>query len=77
MVKLVENLSNTIMMKDLEDGQIAIIVEDFSDYKGRIVQRVGTRAITLGMPSGQGWEHGDAVTLKVRILTIGETLTIE
>jgi hypothetical protein len=66
----------TIKMNELKDGQIAVIVEDFHNYKGRIVQRYEDDAVTLGMPSGNGWTNVGEVTLKVRVLEEGETLVI-
>ena len=67
---------NTIMAKDLEDGQIAVIIENFSDYKGRVVQKYGDDLVTIGMSSCRGWPNGNSVTLLVRILEEGELLTI-
>lgn len=66
----------TVMAKDLEDGQIAVIVENFSDYKGRVVQKYGDDLVTIGMSSYRGWPNGNSVTLLVRILEEGELLTI-
>lgn len=77
MVKLKSNEKpNTIMAKYLEDGQIAVIVEDFSDYKGRVIQKFGDNLVTIGMSSGQGWCNGDSVTLLVRVLENGEELIV-
>ena len=66
----------TIMAKDLKDGQIAIIIEDFSDYKGRVIQKFGDNLVTIGMSSGQSWCNGDSVKLLVRVLENGEELII-
>jgi len=69
---------NAIEMNQLEDGQMAIIVESgYNDYKGRIVQRFGDMAISLGMEKGHHWTNIDGNTLKVRVLTAGESLIIE
>ena len=69
---------NAIEMNQLEDGQIAIIVEDVhSGYKNRIVQRFGDMVISLGMEYGRHWTEIGNNTLKVRVLTAGETLIIE
>lgn len=77
MVKLKSNEKpNTIMAKDLEDGQIAVIIEDFHDYKGRVIQKFGDSLVTIGMSSGQGWCNGNSVTLLVRVLQNGEELII-
>ena len=79
MVRLKQNPAlNTIEMNQLEDGQIAIIADDgCSNYEGRIVQRFGDMAIALGMKKGSHWTNIDRNTLKVRVLTAGETLIIE
>jgi len=78
MLKLKEELlPATLMAKDLEDGQLAVIVEDFSNYKGRIIQKYEGNIVSIGMTSGNGWYDGAAtVTLKVRILEDGELLTV-
>jgi hypothetical protein len=78
MVKLNETKSKEkLLMRDLKDGQIAIIVDDnYHGYKGRIVQRYGIEALTLGMSSGNGWTDIQNNTLEVRLLEDGETLTI-
>jgi hypothetical protein len=77
MVKLGEETQvKTIRMSQLMDGQIAIVVDDFNDYKGRVVQRYGNNALALGLPSGNGWTDIQNNTLKVRLLEDGETLTI-
>ena len=67
----------TIMAKDLRDGQLAVVVESFSDYKGRIVQKYYGHIVAIGMSTGNGWYNGaDYVTLAVRILKDGELLTV-
>lgn len=78
MLRLKEELGPpTIMAKDLRDGQLAVVVESFSDYKGRIVQKYGNDIVTIGMSCGNGWSGGaDCVTLAVRILKDGELLTV-
>lgn len=65
------------MAKDLRDGQLAIVIEDYFDYKGRIIQKFGDDLVTIGMSRGNGWVGGGGVnTLKVRILEDGELLTV-
>lgn len=66
----------TIMAKDLEDGQMAVIIEDFNDYKGRVIQKFGDNLVTIGMSRGNGWCNGDSVTLLVRVLENGEELIV-
>jgi hypothetical protein len=77
MLKLKDEVQvETIEMNELKDGQIAVIVEDFADYKSRVVQRYGDNVVALGMPSGKGWTDVQLNTLKVRVLEAGETLVI-
>lgn len=77
MIKLKEEVQvKTIEMNELKEGQIAVIVDDFNDYKGRVVQRYGDNALALGMKSGNGWTDIQYITLKVRVLEDGETLVI-
>jgi hypothetical protein len=66
----------TIAMSELNDGQIAVIVDSFGDYQGRVVQRYGNDAVALGMPSGNGWTNIELNTLRVRVLEADETLVI-
>jgi hypothetical protein len=77
MLELKEGYPCTIMAKDLKDGQLAVITESFSNYRGRIVQKYGEDLISVGMPTGNGWKGGDyRVTLAVRVLKDGEILTV-
>lgn len=65
------------LAKDLRDGQLAVVIEDYFDYKGRIIQKFGDDLVAIGMASGNGWIGGANVnTLKVRILQDGELLTV-
>jgi hypothetical protein len=78
MVRLKENLVEDVTkMSDLRDGQIAVIIEDFADYKGRIVQKFGSIVITLGMDSGACWNNAETTTLEVKVLEPGTTLILE
>ena len=63
-----------IEMKELQDGQIGVIVG--SDYDGRIVQRYKDYGVPIGKGSGAGWTGIDNVTLLVRVLTTGELIEI-
>jgi hypothetical protein len=77
MLKLKEECQETIMAKDLKDGQLAVITESYSNYKGRIVQKYGEDLVAVGMPTSNGWGGGaDCVTLAVRVLKDGEILTV-
>ncbi len=77
MVKLNEEKVKTLLAKDLKDGQLAVIVGDYSNFKGRIIQRFGNDLVSIGLPIGDGWSNrADAVTLEVRVLQDGEILTI-
>ena len=77
MIKLNEEKVKTLLAKDLKDGQLAVIVEDYSNYKGRIIQKYGDSLVTIGLPTGNGWHDGaNTVTLEVRVLQDGETLTV-
>jgi hypothetical protein len=76
MIKLSEEKVKTLLAKDLKDGQLAVIVEDYSNYKGRIVQKYGDNLVSIGLPTGSGWQEWATVTLEVRVLQDGETLTI-
>lgn len=77
MLKVNKSRERIIKAKDLKSGQLAVITEDFSDYKGRIVQKHGDHLIAIGLPPGCSWSAGaETVSLEVRILEEGETLTV-
>lgn len=77
MLKLKEECPDTIMAKDLKDGQLAVITENYSNYKGRIIQKYGDDLVSIGLESGNGWSGGaNCVTLAVRVLKDGEILTV-
>lgn len=77
MLKLKEECVETIMAKDLKDGQLAVIIEDYSNYRGRIIQKYGDDLISIGMATGNGWSGGaNVVSLAVRVLEDGELLTV-
>ncbi len=77
MVELNKGVEETIMAKELKDGQLAVIVESYSNYKGRIVQKYGDDLVSIGLPTGNGWSSGaNTVTLTVRVLRDGEILTV-
>jgi hypothetical protein len=77
MIQLNEEKVKTLLAKDLKDGQLAVIVESYSNYKGRIVQKYGDDLVAIGLPTGNGWTNGaNVVTLAVRVLQDGEILTV-
>jgi hypothetical protein len=77
MLKLSKEGKKVVMAKDLKPGQLAIIIEDYADYQGRIIQKYGNSIIAIGLPTGCSWSGGaDTVSLEVRILEEGETLTV-
>lgn len=77
MLKLKGECPNIIMAKDLKGGQLAVITEDYSNYKGTIIQKYGNSIVAIGMTTGDGWSGGaNTLSLEVRILEEGETLTV-
>ena len=68
---------NVVQMKDLKDGQIAVIIDkSYPSYCGKIVQRYKGCGISIGQVSGNGWAGIEYNTFEVRILREGERLTI-
>jgi len=77
MLKLSKENKGATLAKDLKDGQLAVVIENFNNYKGRIVQKYGDDLVAIGMPTGNSWTEGaNVVTLLVRILEEGEILTV-
>lgn len=76
MLKLTQEYQKTILAKNLKDGQLAVITDDVSNYKGRIVQKHGDDLVAIGLSTGNGWSNANNVTLSVRILEDGELLTV-
>ena len=77
MVALKNELAqNELLAKDLKDGQLAIIVDKYNDYKGRIVQRYKDSMVAIGLPEGNSWSNITCNTLKVRLLQDGELLVV-
>lgn len=63
-------------MKDLKDGQIAVVTGGQNgEYKGRVVQRFGGKVVTLGAESGCSWSV--LPSIPVEILPLGSTFTLE
>jgi hypothetical protein len=68
---------NVVLMKDLKDGQIAVIIDKrYPQYSGRIVQRYKNYGVSIGEKAGSGWSCVEGVTLEVRVLKDSERLTI-
>jgi hypothetical protein len=63
-----------VQMRDLKDGQVAIITD--SVYAGRIVQRYQNYCVAIGMPEGNSFSNVKVSTLTVRILENGELIEI-
>lgn len=75
-VKLLETVvENNVRMRDLEDGQLAIILD--RAYINIIVQRFGDSCVAIGKHSGYGWTEVHKNTLCVRILKAGELIEIQ
>ena len=73
--KLVKSENNgQIQMRDLKDGQVAIITDNA--YNGRIVQRYQNYCVAIGMPEGNSFSNVKVSTLTVRILENGELIEI-
>lgn len=77
-VKLLKNtIEKFIRMGELEDGQIAIIVEEANSHKGEIVQRYGEHCVNIGKRHGCGWSYiNSGNNILVRVLTTGELIEI-
>jgi hypothetical protein len=69
-----ENLRRT-EMRDLEDGQLAIVLHD--SYEGTVVQRHGNAAIAIGKDRGYSWTDIENNKLLVRILDAGELIEVD
>ena len=72
---LTHERSQRTEMRDLRDGQLAIVLD--SNYKDTIVQRNGNNATAIGKSCGNGWTDVHKNTLLVRILEAGELIEIE
>jgi hypothetical protein len=81
MIILNENLQKGIDVRDMKDGEIAIIVSE--RYENLIVQRFGDTLISLGKSSEHSWctiltiDRSENIEMYVRVLQKGETLTIK
>lgn len=85
-MRLGQNTNGWISVFDMKDGDVAVIRQwdtSNTNYVGRIVQRYGDDLITLGAPSGNGWDYGwmrnqkrGSVLLMVEPLKPGTTLIV-
>ena len=64
-----------IRMRDLIDGQLAIIID--KGYTNVIVQRFGDNCIAIGKPTGHHWTEVYNNTLRVRVLKAGELIEVQ
>lgn len=82
MLKLKTDEPNDICVKDMKDGDIAVITNwSCGDYIGLVVQRYKDFLITVGSRSGNGWneyfKHGSgSKNCCVRLLEPGEELIV-
>jgi hypothetical protein len=82
MVRLGNNVNDSIPLSEMKDGQIGIITEwaDYQKYAGRIVQRYDNILIALGRSSGSSWSRIFAECSehhRVRLLQNDEALYVD
>lgn len=84
-VTLAIESDGTIPVKDLKDGQLAVITAwgngKSSPYTGRIIQRFKDVLITIGMGSDEAWEnlltnHKSCLDCRVRVLKVGDGIMV-
>jgi hypothetical protein len=75
-VKLLNQEKESDMrMRDLADGQLAIIID--KGYTDVIVQRFGNNCIAIGKPTEYHWTEVHKNTLRVRVLKAGELIEVQ
>ena len=75
-IKLLETVvENTVRMRDLADGQLAIVLDQA--YPEVVIQRHGNNCVAIGKLVGYGWTEVHKNTLPVRILKAGELIEIQ
>ena len=75
-IKLLETVvENTVRMRDLADGQLAIVLDQA--YPKVVIQRYGNNCVAIGKSVGYGWDEVHKNTLPVRILKAGELIQIQ
>jgi hypothetical protein len=81
MVVLSKSLEEGIDVKDMQDGEIAVIIS--GKHEDVIVQRFGNILISLGRSCVHSWKNilssdlFEEGSMYVRVLKKGETLTIQ
>jgi hypothetical protein len=75
----VKSAKEQLLMKDLEDGDLAVVTES-GKYEGTVIHIVREdgmdRAIALGRYVGEGWANIDSNNLRVRRLAPGELIEV-
>ena len=78
-VALTSNQADVINPYYMQDGQLGVIVTNpmGKAYEGMVVQKYGLKLITVGYPIGGTWSTlNEAVTMRVRLLKAGDTITV-
>ena len=79
-VQVSSNVNTTLLMKDLNDGDLAVVTDLDSDYEGTVVHILYYSnlklAISLGRKQGKLWADIGHNNLKVRKLNPGEILEL-
>jgi len=73
-VVLVSSNKKERTIGSLEDGQIAIIIDD--RHRGEIVQRYGDNCVVIGKRKGCGWTGCNNNSIEVRLLEDGELIEV-
>lgn len=81
MLKLVDyDIDRSIPISKMKDGDVAIIVDwAIPGMCGKVVQKYKGSLVALGESSGNGWSNPFpdlSEKNRVRVLEIGETLTV-
>ena len=79
-VQVSSNVDTKLLMKDLNDGDLAVVTDLDSDYEGIVVHILHYSnlklAISIGRKQGQLWSDIAHNNLKVRRLNPGEILEL-
>ena len=74
-LKLNEKKTTTILFKDMEQGDIGVIVDN-SDYSGLIVMRLWEDMV-VSLTCGDNWSKLENNTLEVQLLEEGTLLEVQ